>query len=176
MSETFTNKSIALVGPMGAGKSTIGRALAHALNRHLVDIDTEIESRAGAEISWIFDKEGEQGFRDRESKVLLEYCQRKDQIIATGGGAVLRENNRHTLSESTIVVFLRTSVETQWLRTKHDTKRPLLQTQDAKGKLQELYQVRAPLYESCAHITVDTDKSEADEICRLIITKLKQLR
>ncbi len=146
-----------LVGPMGAGKSTIGRYLADARGLEFIDSDTEIEARTGADIPWIFDVEGESGFRERESQVIEELTQRDGIVLATGGGAILRPENRLALSSRGIVAYLYTSVEEQVRRTRRDRKRPLLQGVDPEQTLRELMQVRDPLYREIADVIVDTD-------------------
>lgn len=116
-------KNIFLVGPMGVGKTTIGRSLAKELSLEFIDSDQEIEERAGADISWIFDVEGEEGFRDRESQVIDDLTQRSRILLATGGGSILREINRQRLSSRGVVIFLDTSLELQIKRTQRDRKR-----------------------------------------------------
>lgn len=143
---------------MGAGKSTIGRLLAKELHLPFKDSDKEIEQRAGANIPWIFDVEGESGFREREHAVIVELCQLQDLVVATGGGAVLREDNRQALRLGGHVVYLCTSVEQQLERTARDRNRPLLQTADPRQTLTELMSIRDPLYRSIADIIVETDE------------------
>ncbi|MFW1676560.1 shikimate kinase AroK [Pontibacter sp. JAM-7] len=159
-----------LVGPMGAGKSTIGRLLSHDLKLEFVDSDREIESRAGADIPWIFDVEGEAGFRDREQAVIAELSQLQGIVLSTGGGAVLRPENRTCLQANGFVVYLKTSVDQQLDRTSRDRNRPLLQTENPRQVLESLMQQRDPLYTEVADIVVKTDKrhpkSVAGEIRR----------
>lgn len=148
-----------LVGPMGAGKSTLGRRLAEALGMDFLDSDQEIERRTGVDIPRIFDVEGEAGFRSREAAVIDELSQRPATVLATGGGAVLDPHTRARLRERGVVVYLRTPVERQFERTRHDRSRPLLNTDDRRTRLETLMQERGPLYEAVAHVTVDSDGS-----------------
>ena len=138
--------NIILIGMMGAGKTTIGRALASHLDKEFVDSDHEIQKRTGVKIPVIFEIEGEAGFRKRESEVLAELTERKNIILATGGGAVLNPENREILRRSGIVVYLRASVGDLYRRTQHDKNRPLLQTQNLYARLSELYTQRDTLY------------------------------
>lgn len=153
-------KGITLVGPMGAGKTTIGRLLSKELDFLFIDSDREIESRTGAAISWIFDVEGELGFRDREQAVIEDICQTNTDgfVLATGGGAILREQTRRILSEKTTVIYLHASVEQQIARTAKDRHRPLLQVDNPEKVLRELIAIREPLYREVAHIEVVTDE------------------
>lgn len=163
-------RNIFLVGPMGAGKSTIGRQLAQLLNMDFVDTDAEIEERAGADISWIFDVEGEEGFRKREERLINELTQRQGIVLSTGGGAVLSKDNRNHLSARGIVVYLETTVEKQYQRTQRDKKRPLLQdVTDPRQVLEDLAKVRNPLYEEVADITLPTDEQSAKVMATQII-------
>ena len=163
-------RNIFLVGPMGAGKSTIGRQLAQLLNMDFVDTDAEIEERAGADISWIFDVEGEEGFRKREERLINELTQRQGIVLSTGGGAVLSKDNRNHLSARGIVVYLETTVEKQYQRTQRDKKRPLLQdVDDPRQVLEDLAKVRNPLYEEVADITLPTDEQSAKVMATQII-------
>jgi len=153
------NKSssrIFLVGPMGAGKTTIGRKLARALHLRFMDCDHEIEQRTGASIPLIFDIEGEPGFRAREKRVIDELTLMDDAVIATGGGAVLDPDNRKCLSERGFVVYLHAPLEHLLARTRGDTNRPLLKTGDRVKRMQELMKFREPLYREVADLIVDT--------------------
>jgi shikimate kinase len=150
--------NIILIGPMGAGKSTIGRQLAAALHVPFRDSDREIEKRTGVDIPTIFEFEGEEGFRTRESAILEELCAEHGIVLATGGGAVMREQNRALLRDSGMVVYLKTSVQTQLRRTARDRNRPLLQTGNPRARLEELLRIRDPLYREIAHVIVDTDR------------------
>lgn len=165
------NSVVFLVGPMGAGKSTIGRLLAAELNLPFLDSDRVIEERTGADIPWIFDVEGEQGFRDREAAVLSELSLERGIVLATGGGIVLRSENRSAMKSSGPVFYLTASVEQLLERTSKDKKRPLLQVDDPEKKIIELIELRDPLYREVADFVIDTDrrtpKAVAQEIARL---------
>lgn len=162
-----------LVGPMGAGKTTIGKLLADELRFDFKDVDREIELRAGVDIPWIFDQEGETGFRAREASVLEELSNLDSVLISTGGGAVLREDNRDLMHRSGSVVYLHTSVAEQARRTGRDKKRPLLQGRDPAQVLGELMLVREPLYRGVAHIVAVTDgrgpKAVAHDIAQQLL-------
>lgn len=159
-----------LVGPMGAGKSTIGRLLARELKRPFFDSDREVEKRTGASIPLIFDIEGEAGFREREARVIDELSARTEVVMATGGGAVLRAENRERLRARGFVVFLRAPLEQLVARTARDKNRPLLRSGNVAETLARLMGERAPLYEEVADLVVDTGqrsvKSIVREICR----------
>ena len=148
--------NIVLVGPMGSGKSAVGKQLARDLNLEFVDSDTEIEKRTGVDISYIFEKEGEAGFRIREREIIAELAGRQAIVLATGGGAVLEPDNRQLLTESGTVVYLQTTIEQQLERTRHTRHRPLLLEGDPETVLTELMQIRAPLYEEVADVIVKT--------------------
>ncbi|HQV22276.1 MAG TPA: shikimate kinase AroK [Agitococcus sp.] len=164
--------NIFLVGPMGAGKTTIGRHLAEMLSWHFLDSDHEIEKRTGATIPWIFDVEGEAGFRRREEAMIAELTALKYVVLATGGGAVLREANRLHLRQRGTVVYLETPVAMQLERTAHDKNRPLLQTQNPQKKLSELLEIRDPLYRDVAHLIVPTTSGCARDLAQSIIQSL----
>lgn len=148
---------IFLVGPMGAGKTTIGKLLARRLGLAFADTDREIERRTGADIPWIFDMEGEQGFRDREEQVIADMTQLNDIVLATGGGVVMRAANRKALAERGCVVYLHATVKEQLRRTARDRKRPLLQAAKPEAVLRELMDVREPLYREIADHVIETD-------------------
>ena len=150
--------NIILVGPMGAGKSTLGKLLARALKRPFYDSDQVIEERCGAGIPWIFDLEGEEGFRARETQVLADLAQLEGIVLATGGGAVLRAENRNHLKTAGVVIFLRTTVEQQLIRTRKTSHRPLLQTANPRQRLEAMRLERDPLYELTADIIINTDQ------------------
>ncbi len=154
---------------MGAGKSTIGRLLADTLRFDFRDVDREIEERSGVDIPWIFDMEGEEGFRDREETMLSELSDAAQVVISTGGGAVLRSDSRKLMVAKGTVIYLKTSVDEQIRRTARDRKRPLLQTGDPAVTLRNLMALREPLYEEIADYTVLTDnrtpKSVVQELC-----------
>lgn len=157
---------------MGAGKSTIGRLLSTELGLEFFDSDKVIEERCGANIPWIFDMEGEEGFREREQQVIDELTQRSNIVLATGGGVVMRELNRTHLASRGTVVYLCTSVKQQLERTAKDKNRPLLQTDNPEEVLQKLFSIRDPLYREIADIIIKTDnnspKSVVQEIKRQI--------
>lgn len=149
---------------MGAGKSTIGRTLASVLKREFVDTDTEIEHRCGADIPWIFDVEGEEGFRVRETQVLEDVSHLSDHVIATGGGIVTQERNRQILQSSGFVVYLQTSIRQQLERTSKDRKRPLLQVGDREAVIEALMAEREPHYLDLSDLVVQTDKRSARKV------------
>lgn len=164
--------NVFLVGPMGAGKSTIGRLLAAELNLRFRDSDRVIEERTGADIPWIFDMEGEEGFRERETAVLSELASETNAVIATGGGIVLRAQNRELMKASGYVCYLTASIEQLVERTARDKKRPLLQVENPRQKIIDLLAVRDPLYQDAADFIVNTDrrspKAVAQEIASLV--------
>ncbi len=164
-----------LVGPMGAGKTTIGKLLADDLHLEFIDVDREIEARAGVDIPWIFDREGEAGFRLRETAVLSELSRVDRALISTGGGAVLVPENRKVMSSTGIVVYLHTSVDEQARRTSRDRKRPLLQNDDPARILADLMAMREPLYREVADIIVDTDGRSPKSVAQDIAARLRQL-
>ena len=149
-------RNIYLIGPMGAGKSTIGRMLARELACLFIDSDHVVEERSGADIPWIFDVEGEQGFRDRESQVIEDICSEEGVVMATGGGAIGRLENRKHLSANGFIVYLSTPVSIQLQRTEKDKRRPLLQRPDREEILTQLLKERDPLYRSIADLVLDT--------------------
>ena len=165
-------RNIYLVGPMGAGKSTIGRVLAAELHLGFRDSDKVIEERTGADIPWIFDMEGEEGFRDRESAVLSELSTDSNVVIATGGGIILRAHNREVMSASGYVCYLTASIEQLVERTARDKKPPLLQVENPRQKIVELLALRDPLYREAADFIINTDRRSpklvAQEISTLI--------
>ena len=156
---------------MGAGKTAIGRELARLLKLDFLDADQELERRTGADIPLIFEKEGEAGFRKRERELLQELTQRDRLVLATGGGAVLDPANREALSRG-FVIYLKATVASQAARTGKNRNRPLLQSPDPKARLEELYAVRAPLYEGLARLTVDTDSGQVKKIAERIVEAL----
>ena len=159
---------------MGVGKTTIGRSLARELSLEFIDSDQEIEDRAGADISWIFDVEGEEGFRDRESQVIDDLTQRSRILLATGGGSVLRDINRQHLSSRGVVIFLDTSLELQIKRTQRDRKRPLLQNVDRETVLKSLNQERYALYEEVSDFRVFVGEGGSRRIVNGIVEKLHE--
>jgi shikimate kinase len=164
--------NIFLVGPMGAGKTTIGKQLAKKMNLRFVDSDHEIEERTGAKISLIFEIEGEEGFRDREQAMLDELTQNSNIVLATGGGVILREANRQALKRRGTVIYLNTSVDEALRRTARDRSRPLLQADDREQRMRALMDEREPLYRAAADLIVDTDKRTVRSIIAEISHKL----
>lgn len=162
-------RNIFLIGPMGAGKSTIGRALAKQLKRQFYDSDEVIEERTGADVAWIFDVEGAEGFRRRELKVIDELTQKTGIVLATGGGVVMSPENRNALAARGTVIYLKTSLQQQFERTKRDTKRPLLQTDDLGARLESLRDEREPFYESLADVSFETDKLTVKAVANNIV-------
>lgn len=148
--------NIFFIGLMGAGKTTVGRVLAKNLDMNFYDTDHEIERRTGVRIPVIFELETEAGFRKREAAMIEELSQMQDIVLATGGGAVLAQENRDNLKKNGIVIYLRANVHELWLRTRNDKSRPLLQSCDARAKLEKLYAERDPLYREVATYIVDT--------------------
>lgn len=165
-------RNIFLVGPMGAGKSTIGRALAKELKLDFFDSDEVIEQRAGADISWIFDIEGEEGFRQREIKIIDELTQKQNIVLATGGGVIISPENRSVLAARGTVIYLKTSLEQQYERTKRDTRRPLLQTDNLTERLEELRDARQPYYEELSDVSFETDKLTVKAVANNIVKYL----
>lgn len=168
-----TLPNIFLIGPMGAGKTTIGRRLAQTLRREFLDSDHEIEQRAGASIPLIFELEGEAGFRSREKAVIAELTQRPRIILATGGGAILDPDNRRCLGGRGFVVYLVASVDEQLRRTYLDANRPLLQTTDPKARLTQLFERRDPLYREIADSVVLTEGRPIRQVLRDILHQLE---
>lgn len=166
--------NIFLVGPMGAGKSTIGRLLSQELKLDFVDSDRVIEERAGADIPWIFDVEGEDGFRQREVNVIEQLTAEDSQVLATGGGVVMREENRACLQGRGTVIYLTTSIEQQLERTARDKNRPLLQQPDPEKVLTQLMEQRHPLYTQVADFSVVTDKRNPRSVVSEIVELLQQ--
>lgn len=162
-----------LVGMMGAGKTTIGRSLARILNREFVDLDHELEARCGVRVSLIFDIEGEEGFRKRETALLEECSRRPGIVLATGGGAVLAPENRTCLKERGVVVYLRASAQELYRRVARDRNRPLLQTADPLARIQALLKEREPLYEEVAALTLETGILPVSQVVKALIPLLQ---
>jgi shikimate kinase len=158
---------------MGSGKSAVGRQLARDLGLRFVDSDEEIERRTGVDIPYIFEKEGEAGFRVREAEVIGLLTKEQGIVLATGGGAILEASNRACLRSRGTVVYLRTSVDQQLLRTRRSEDRPLLNNGDRRGTLERLMTIRAPLYEEVAAITVDTDGRRVNTVVDAITRALR---
>lgn len=165
-------QNLILIGPMGSGKTTVGKQLAKRMRMDFVDSDHMVEDRCGVSISTIFDIEGEDGFRKRETKMLEELCERSGIVLATGGGAITVEENRILLRKSGFVVYLKTSIETQLSRTQKNQNRPLLENVDAEKKLEELMKERGVLYEQEADLVVTSGErivsKVVDEIMQAI--------
>lgn len=158
---------------MGAGKTTVGRTVARRLHYPFFDSDHELEAHCGVRIPVIFEHEGEAGFRDREAAMIRELAGRQGIVLATGGGAVLRAENREVLKARGTVVYLRASPHDLWLRTRHDRNRPLLQTEDPKGKLEALYAERDPLYREVADFIIETGKPSVAQLANMVLMQLE---
>ena len=166
--------NIFLIGPMGSGKSGVGTKLARNLGLRFVDSDAEIEQRTGVSISYIFEKEGENGFRAREKNIIAEFVQQKGLVLATGGGSVMDEENRQKLSKNGTVVYLKTSVDQQFKRIKNTHTRPLLTRRNPKEILEHLQIIRGPLYEEIADILVDTDGCQMNTVVTNVLDILTE--
>jgi len=164
---------LSLVGMPGSGKSTVGRQLARRLGLPFVDSDHLIEQRLGCSIREYFARAGEAAFRDLEQQVLAELADGPTAVVATGGGAVLREANREKLREAGRVIYLRSSPEELHRRLRHDTQRPLLQVADPLAKLRELYAQRDPLYRDAAHFLVETGRPTVPRLVTMIVSQLE---
>lgn len=165
-------RNIYLVGLMGAGKTTIGRALAKRLDYHFVDSDHEIEARTGVSLPTIFEIEGEAGFRKREEQVIADLAAVDSHVVATGGGAVLRADNRRNLQASGLVIYLDVPLTTLCERTRHDRNRPLLQVSDPLQKLRELHAQRDPLYRSIADLVVCGSRITTQSVLNLLAKEM----
>lgn len=168
-------QNVFLVGLMGAGKTTIGRILARKLGLTFIDSDHEIEARTGASIPWIFEIEGEASFRRREADVIRELSAQQGLVLATGGGAILNADNRTFLKARGTVIYLRASVNSILQRTAHDKNRPLLQTADPRAKLEELMEVRDPLYMEIADLVIDTGRPNVQSMVQTILNQLESM-
>ena len=164
--------NIFLVGPMGAGKTTVGRYLAAALSLEFRDSDQEIQRRTGVDIPTIFEYEGEEGFRQRERRVIGELSEQSGLVMATGGGAVLRSDNRRALTSRGVVIYLHCSPEQQHARTSHDRNRPLLDTRDPLTRLRQLIAERGPLYRQVADMVVSTERRGTPSVVNEIRRRL----
>lgn len=169
------SKSIILVGPMGAGKTTIGRQIAKALGRPFFDSDKEIENRTGATIPLIFELEKEAGFRKREAAMIKELTKKQDVVLATGGGVVMEKQNRKFLAENGFVIYLCAPVEQLIRRTAHDKNRPLLQTDNPKKTIQDLLKIRDPLYKEVADLVMETNGFTVTQVVSKLKKKLEAL-
>lgn len=176
MANSAANVRLFLVGPMGSGKSTVGRHLADLLDCPFIDSDAEIESRAGADIPWIFDVEGEAGFRRRETTVLKDLVEHPAAVIATGGGAILAAENREMMARTGVVVFLNVSVAQQLKRTGSGEGRPLLQQGDREETLKQLMADREPLYRALADVIISAGGGNARKVASQIEAVLRERR
>lgn len=167
------NCTIFLVGMPGSGKTTIGKRLAARLGCPFIDADRELEARCGVTIATMFEIEGEQGFRDREARLLEELCDQKGHVVATGGGVILRPENRAILRDQPKVVYLQASVAELWSRLRHDRKRPLLQGKDPRARIEKMHRERVPLYEEVADITVRGQRHSAERLLSDMIVSLE---
>lgn len=166
------NGNIIFIGLMGAGKTTLGKHIAQLFNRPFYDSDHEIVRCSGVSVPTIFELEGEEGFRNRETAMLHKLSEQDNIVLSTGGGAVLREENRRCLRKNGTVVYLHTSPEILLERTRHDTNRPLLRVGDPLGKLQELYQKRDSIYRKTAHLVIESDNYQ--QTVNRLLNALKQ--
>lgn len=172
----FQSGNLILVGMMGSGKTTMGRALAKHLGKVFVDSDEEIIKRTGVTVPHIFDIEGESGFRLRETAAIHDLAGRDNMVLATGGGAVLAEQNRTMLQQNGIVVYLKANVHDLWQRTRHDRNRPLLQTKDPHAKLNELFQQRDPLYRKVSDIVVQSGKQSVHALMLHLLDEIERFK
>ena len=166
--------NIFLVGMMGAGKTTVARILAGRLNRTFIDSDQELEARCGVKVPVIFEIEGEAGFRAREATLVDELTSRSGIILATGGGAVLREENRQRLAARGVVIYLRAQPHDLFMRTRHDKNRPLLATPDPQKRLEELFHQRDPFYREAADLVIDTGRQGVQVLVKQILAALAE--
>jgi shikimate kinase len=166
------NQNLYLVGMMGAGKTSIGRQLAKRLQRRFIDVDHEIEAITGVRVPTIFEIEGEAGFRERETQAITSLTKQQDLVLATGGGAVLREENRQCLSQTGVVIYLRVPPQTLYERTRHDRNRPLLQVENPLKRIEELYAQRDPLYQEIADLIMDSGNCSVATLARRIEEEL----
>jgi len=171
-----TRSNLILIGPMGVGKTTHGKWLARQLGKTFIDLDANIENRTGASIADIFELEGEAGFRRRESEALARALSEDGQVIATGGGAVLNEDNRTLMRQRGLVVHLHIPPEQQLQRLANDRKRPLLQSEDRAARLQQLFEVRTPLYRACADLSLDLSRMPMSRIRPHLLQAITEYR
>jgi len=170
----YGNQNLILIGPMGSGKSTVGKRLAARLGKQFVDCDQQLEQDLNVDIRTIFDIEGEQGFRQREHDMLQKLCAMSNVVIATGGGCVLRKDNRKLLQAAGLVIYLRISVEHQLRRLRRDKSRPLLQLPDRRQRLQQLASERDPLYVDCADMVIATGEHSVVKMAAIVHDMLRQ--
>lgn len=168
-------RSVFLIGPMGSGKTTVGRQLARRLGYRFLDSDADIEARTGVDVAFIFEKEGEPGFRIREREAIDRLTQLPGIVLGTGGGAILSAENRERLAARGLVVYLEASVEQQLARTRRSQRRPLLDTEDPRGRLTMLMQEREPLYRSIASITVSTNGRKSASVAAEVVGRLGEM-
>lgn len=166
--------NIFLVGMMGAGKTTVARFLASRLGRTFIDADLELEARCGVKVPVIFEIEGEEGFRNREVAILEDLTSRSGIVLATGGGAVLRAENRERLAARGMVIYLCAQPHDLYLRTRHDKNRPLLATPDPKKRIEDLFVQRDPLYREVADLVMDTGRQGVQVLVKQILTTLAE--
>ena len=171
-SRKLVSGNLILVGMMGSGKTTMGRALAKHLGKDFVDSDEEIVKRTGVTVPHIFDVEGEAGFRQRETAAIRELTGRDNMVLATGGGAVLDGHNRTMLQQNGIVIYLKANAHDLWQRTRHDRNRPLLQTDNPYARLVELFQQRDPLYRQVSDIIVQSGKQSAHALMLRLVDEI----
>lgn len=165
-------QNIFLIGPMGAGKSAVGRQLSRLLHLGFVDSDEEIESRTGVDIPFIFEKEGEEGFRKREARAIDDLTRRDGVVLATGGGAIVDPQNRSHLGARGFVIYLHTTVDQQLARTRRGRERPLLDSDDPRPILEALMAARESLYREIADLTIETDGRKVKAVAHEILDKL----
>ena len=165
---------IFIIGPTASGKTTIGKKLAEGLNMNFIDTDKEIEKATGVDITWLFDIEGEEGFREREEDILLKVSKLNSCVISTGAGSILKESNRDLISSSGKVIYLEASIESQLKRTSFDNARPLLSKGNKEKILKKMDRDRRHLYEELADITIQPDKKSRNEIVNEITLELKK--
>jgi shikimate kinase len=172
----FQSGNLILIGMMGSGKTTMGRALAKHLNKTFIDSDEEIQLRTGVTIPHIFDVEGEVGFRVREAQVIADLMQRDNMLLATGGGAILTEQTQSLLPQNGVVIYLRTQVHDLWQRTRNDKNRPLLQTGNPYLKLTQLFEQRDPIYRQVADLIIPSGKQSVHSMMLSLISEVEKFK
>jgi shikimate kinase len=165
--------SIVLIGLMGAGKTTIGAALAKRLSKSFVDVDHELEARTGVSVATIFEVEGEAHFRDRETATMRELAERQNMVLSTGGGAVIRAENRTILRNIGTVIYLHAPPEVSYQRLRRSRDRPLLKTEDPLARLQALYRDRDPFYRETAHFVIESDREHCGQVVQAVVERLQ---